>query len=452
MIIDTDASFDVDDVVAICLAHALQDRGEAEIRAIVHDAGIPEGIGAVSVLNHFYGRDDILLGAYKGNFGKDPNNNGWVRGAYVDDLVNNWDSPIRDSSQVMEATEVYRKVLSEAEDNSIVISSIGFVTNIANLLQSQPDQYSALNGYDLVAQKVKTVVWQGGWYPPIHGWGHETYNWDCGRGFYNTDGCDGASEIGVNQMPPNVEMVYGDIGDETICGRELSYCTDRSNPCRAALEDQQGYGNGRSCWDPVMTLRAVRPDLSQFLSEAGEGDGRVKVNYWGANTWEEGNIPNHKWLVLNGAWDGDWNQVDNARRGLENLIDDLLCAVPKPQGGSIVNLGNDKCLAADSDDNVPNDYTNVINDNCYESNAQIWRLEGDQLKHSSSGKCLDMDANNGNEVVIYNCFGPEWQNWSYQNGKIINKSNGQCLDIRDRDVYVTECNDSPTQNWQINDD
>ena len=125
MIIDTDASFDVDDVVAICLAHALQDRGEAEIRAIVHDAGIPEGIGAVSVLNHFYGRDDILLGAYKGNFGKDPNNNGWVRGAYVDDLVNNWDSPIRDSSQVMEATEVYRKVLSEAEDNSIVISSIG---------------------------------------------------------------------------------------------------------------------------------------------------------------------------------------------------------------------------------------------------------------------------------------------------------------------------------------
>ena len=110
--IDTDASFDVDDVVAICLAHALQDRGEAEIRAIVHDAGIPEGIGAVSVLNHFYGRDDILLGAYKGNFGKDPNNNGWVRGAYVDDLVNNWESPIRDSSQVMEATEVYRKVLA----------------------------------------------------------------------------------------------------------------------------------------------------------------------------------------------------------------------------------------------------------------------------------------------------------------------------------------------------
>ena len=41
----------------------------------------------------------------------------------------------------MEATEAYRKVLSEAEDNSVVISAIGFATNIRNLLQSGGDQY-----------------------------------------------------------------------------------------------------------------------------------------------------------------------------------------------------------------------------------------------------------------------------------------------------------------------
>jgi hypothetical protein len=59
---------------------------QVDIKAIVHDAGIPEGIGAMSVgplthqadlytahaqvLNHYYGRDDILLGAYKGSFGR----------------------------------------------------------------------------------------------------------------------------------------------------------------------------------------------------------------------------------------------------------------------------------------------------------------------------------------------------------------------------------------------
>ena len=79
--------------------------------------------------------------------------------------------------QVMEAVEAYRKVLSEAEDRSVVISAIGFATNLANLLQSEGDSYSPLNGWDLVATKVKTVVWQGGWYPPMHGFGSQTYNW-----------------------------------------------------------------------------------------------------------------------------------------------------------------------------------------------------------------------------------------------------------------------------------
>ena len=136
-------------------------------------------------------------------------------------------------------------MLSEAEDHSVVISAIGFATNLAALLQSTGDGYSELSGWDLVSLKVKAVVWQGGWYPPLHGFGHHTYNWDCGAGFYDTEGCNGASEYAVNNMPPNVEMIYSDIGDEVISGRRLSTCANERNPCRAALEDQQGWGNGR---------------------------------------------------------------------------------------------------------------------------------------------------------------------------------------------------------------
>ena len=33
----------MDDVLAICMAHALERRGEAKILAVMHDAGIPEG-------------------------------------------------------------------------------------------------------------------------------------------------------------------------------------------------------------------------------------------------------------------------------------------------------------------------------------------------------------------------------------------------------------------------
>jgi hypothetical protein len=70
LIVDTDMSFDVDDVGAVCVAHALHDLGEARLLAVLHDSGYPRGIGAASVLAHFYGHDEIPLGAYQGPFGR----------------------------------------------------------------------------------------------------------------------------------------------------------------------------------------------------------------------------------------------------------------------------------------------------------------------------------------------------------------------------------------------
>eukprot|EP00966_Prymnesium_polylepis_P238622 5518467-Prymnesium_polylepis.1 len=60
-------SIDVDDVGALCVAHALEDLGEARILAVLHNTGLDEGVGAVSVINHFYGRDHIPIGAYRGS-------------------------------------------------------------------------------------------------------------------------------------------------------------------------------------------------------------------------------------------------------------------------------------------------------------------------------------------------------------------------------------------------
>ena len=68
LIIDTDMGFDVDDVGSICIANALQDLGEVDILAIVHDTGFKLGVGAISSINNWYGHDDIPLGAYKGIF------------------------------------------------------------------------------------------------------------------------------------------------------------------------------------------------------------------------------------------------------------------------------------------------------------------------------------------------------------------------------------------------
>ena len=77
----------------------------------------------------------------------------------------------------------------------------------------------------------------------------------------------------------------------------------------------------------------------------------------------------------------------------------------------------------------------------------------DFIKYHSTGKCLDMDRNNNNEVELYSCFGAEWQRWTMDDGRIINAVNGQCLDIRDgsSDVYVSGCDGSNSQSWIFQD-
>lgn len=70
LIVDTDFSIDVDDVGALCAAHQLHDRGEANLLAIIHDTGYDRGVGGISVLNRWYGRDNLRVGAYRGTVGR----------------------------------------------------------------------------------------------------------------------------------------------------------------------------------------------------------------------------------------------------------------------------------------------------------------------------------------------------------------------------------------------
>ena len=118
LIVDTDMSFDVDDVMAVCMAHALHDNGEARLLAIVHDAGYPEGVHAASVLSHYYGHDDVPLGAYKGAFGRDLDHpTKWKTGDYVPTLTSGrWAAPITSSAQVADAVVAYRRALAAADD------------------------------------------------------------------------------------------------------------------------------------------------------------------------------------------------------------------------------------------------------------------------------------------------------------------------------------------------
>ena len=266
LIIDTDMSSDCDDVGALCLAHALADNGEAEIVAVLHNTGLNTGIGAVASINEFYGRPDIPLGAYKGKY--DADMRGWPNRSYVDDLVAHSAAKIKNYSQVPDAVDTYRSVLAAAPPRSVVISSIGFTTNLEALLRSGPDRFSSLSGPALLASRVKSVAWMGGRYPTSHsplpgGGTAPNGSWAPGQpehnfGFRNISH---STAYTLAHWPAAVPIYFlgWEVGYDIWTGGGLTNHTAEDNPCRRAYIDHQGPSKPRESWDPATTLFAHIP-------------------------------------------------------------------------------------------------------------------------------------------------------------------------------------------------
>lgn len=323
LIVDTDIGGggcnDVDDVGAICVALELERLGETRIAAIVQNSQPPACTGVISVLTHYYNRDEIPIGAYKGPDllpKQDPL-------PYVDDLVSRFPHPISNSSQVPDAVKLYRKILSNQPDRSVVISSIGLMTNLAALLQSEPDEYSDLWGKELFRDKVKRLAVMGGKYPTSYGTGFAECNF-CGG---TTDHIVASHDTydTFSQIPSEVQVIFSgfEVGVEVQSGGRLSDCAAESNPCRAAYIDYEGGPNkSRFSWDPLTTLVAVRGASAAACSyhhhhnnKTGGGGGHNVINSTtGDNQWiDDGIDSNQTYLVLHNA------------TFASNALDDLLC-------------------------------------------------------------------------------------------------------------------------------
>jgi inosine-uridine nucleoside N-ribohydrolase len=153
IIFDTDMGPDYDDVGAIAMLHAMADKNECRILATMASDKHKRVAAVLSVLNTYFNRPGIPIGVVRGN-------------AVDIGAPQKWDSliiaryphAITSNETVMDATELYRKILATQPDKSVTIITVGFLTNMANLLQSKPDKYSPLTGKALIQKKVKCLV------------------------------------------------------------------------------------------------------------------------------------------------------------------------------------------------------------------------------------------------------------------------------------------------------
>lgn len=76
-----------------------------------------------------------------------------------------FDSDMASDCDDVGAFAVYRQALAPAPDASVVICSVGALSNLEDLLRSRPDDRSPLSGIELVRAKVKNTVIMGGGFP-----------------------------------------------------------------------------------------------------------------------------------------------------------------------------------------------------------------------------------------------------------------------------------------------
>jgi hypothetical protein len=157
IIFDTDFGGDADDLGALAMLHNFHSRGECELLAVMLWNTEEYAVPAVDAVNRYYGNPDIPIGILS----RDYHRTEWMHTKPLADAfpyqLSNDDVPL--------AVELYRKILSEHDDKSVVIITTGPLANIKNLIQSGPDQYSPLSGSELIEQKVIEFSIMGGMFP-----------------------------------------------------------------------------------------------------------------------------------------------------------------------------------------------------------------------------------------------------------------------------------------------
>ncbi|MDP1587284.1 MAG: hypothetical protein Q8M07_06055, partial [Prosthecobacter sp.] len=154
ILFDTDMLTDCDDAGAMAVLHALADRGECEILATLTSVPEVNSIATVDAINRYRGRPDLPLGLVKGG--------GVVQNSKFVGLVAR-EFPHRVSSveSFPDSVTVYREILEKQPDQSVVIVTVGYLTNLKNLLHL-PASEGRLSGLDLIQTKVAKWVCMGG--------------------------------------------------------------------------------------------------------------------------------------------------------------------------------------------------------------------------------------------------------------------------------------------------
>ena len=262
IIFDTDMETDCDDAGALAVLHALADRGECEILATVTSVRDVNSIATVDVINRYRGRPELPLGMVKGAGVLE-------KSKFAGLIAKQFPHRVKSPEEIVDAVTVYRDVLARHPDHSVVIVTVGYLTNLKKLLQL-PASESRPSGLDLIKTKVVKWVCMGGNFignPPKD---------DLKLGNVNFQRDAASAYLVIPHWPGEIVFAGREVcsvPSGLLIGQNLAK-TPADNPVRCAYEHYfGGQAKNRHVADLATVLYAVR-GLSDCwdISEQGSMD------------------------------------------------------------------------------------------------------------------------------------------------------------------------------------
>ncbi len=263
MILDSDFGSSTDDLFALMMLHHYIDEGKVDLKGIIVDREGEKNAGVVDIFNTYYGHPDIPVGLER-NGVKNPRC--FIPYNGICDMKDKDGLPLfkrtHQASSLPDGYKLYRKLLANADDKSIVIVAIGFATTLSQLMESGADEYSKLTGVDLLDKKVKAIYIQSGRF--------EAGDSLCG---YNMRAASRQSAIFYNKLPSSVDLVMSpsNVGDGMdYIPRDV--LTDLSTVEVNPIKSVYAYytcDTGQRMWDTNCLVNAVLGDEEYLLSPRG---------------------------------------------------------------------------------------------------------------------------------------------------------------------------------------
>ncbi|MGI5847786.1 MAG: nucleoside hydrolase [Candidatus Cryptobacteroides sp.] len=291
IIMETDIGNDVDDALAMDLLYKYLDEGKINLLAVNINKEGQAPAEYVDILNTWYGYPEIPIGVIRDGADCEDDAINYAKAVVM--LKDSAGAPaftrtLQEYDSLPDAHILYRKLLSEAEDHSVVITSVGFSTNLIRLLETSADEYSDLTGKELVAEKVKLLVTMAGNFedPDFHE--------------YNVVKDIPAAKVIFEEWPTPVVTSPFEIGIKIQypgSSIENDFGWAPMHPVVEGYKAYQPMPYDRPTWDLTAVLYAVEGESWFKVSPAGE----IKVTEAGSTLFTENENGTRRYLSVDAA-------------------------------------------------------------------------------------------------------------------------------------------------------